>query len=204
MGARFGGRAFAPHRHDTYCHRGHRIPRSGVRLSRRGAHQHARRGRDPASGRTASRPRRRREGFRLFNRLYLLPSLIAAALEATAGQPLTLPFVPESVGRDPALAATLAGCHAGPPAAPLFAEALRQQRWPDALLRGDPSTPDRTERVARLAAPALARVRDYLDAECARAVRSEEFEAIGGLDRYSLAQQFRAVYGTSPYLVVTC
>jgi hypothetical protein len=112
--------------------------------------------------------------------------------------------VPESVGRDPALAATLAGCHAGPPAAPLFAEALRQQRWPDALLRGDPSTPGRTERVARLDAPALARVRDYLDAECARAVRSEEFEAIGGLDRYSLAQQFRAVYGTSPYLVVTC
>ena len=70
----------------------------------------------------------------------------------------------------------------------------------EALLRGEPSSRALADRrPARLDTAALARARDFLDAECARTVRSEELEAATGLDRYALARQFRAACGTSPY-----
>jgi AraC-like DNA-binding protein len=45
----------------------------------------------------------------------------------------------------------------------------------------------------------VARARDFLTAEATRAVASEELEMVSGLDRFTLARQFRALYGTSPH-----
>src|SRR5581483_11729507 len=62
----------------------------------------------------------------------------------------------------------------------------------------DPSI-RRKRRRAACDLAALARVRDFLDAEKTRVVTSAELEAIAGQDRYALARGFRAAYGTSPY-----
>jgi hypothetical protein len=105
--------------------------------------------------------------------------------------------VPDPVIRDPALAGILRAAMRAP-ANPLFAEALTSA-LAEALLNGDPSARGPLRERPRLDALALARVKDYLDAECGRTVRSEELERISGLDRYTLARQFRAAHGTSPY-----
>jgi AraC-like DNA-binding protein len=49
-----------------------------------------------------------------------------------------------------------------------------------------------------LAWPALRRVRERLLAEPVRAVPLAELERLAGLDRWTLARQFRAAFGTSP------
>lgn len=51
---------------------------------------------------------------------------------------------------------------------------------------------------------AVLRCCNFLTENCAEQVSSEELEAVSGLDRYSLARQFRRVLGTSPhrYLVM--
>jgi AraC-like DNA-binding protein len=105
--------------------------------------------------------------------------------------------VPDPVIRDPALAGILRAAMRAP-ANPLFAEALTSA-LAEALLNGDPSARGPLRERPRLDALALAWVKDYLDAECGRTVRSEELERISGLDRYTLARQFRAAHGTSPY-----
>ena len=46
---------------------------------------------------------------------------------------------------------------------------------------------------------AVARARDFLDANIEHVVRSAELEAITGLSRFALARHFRACLGTSPY-----
>jgi hypothetical protein len=46
---------------------------------------------------------------------------------------------------------------------------------------------------------AVERGRDFLRNRLAT-VQSSEVEAVTGLDRYQFARQFRAVYGTSPYV----
>jgi AraC-like DNA-binding protein len=45
----------------------------------------------------------------------------------------------------------------------------------------------------------LERARDYLDAHATDVVDSSRLEAMTGLDRFALARQFRAAFGTSPY-----
>ena len=46
---------------------------------------------------------------------------------------------------------------------------------------------------------AAALARDYLEENAERPVRSDELEAITGLDRYALSRHFRATYSTSPH-----
>ena len=41
--------------------------------------------------------------------------------------------------------------------------------------------------------------RDYLEEHALRLVRSDELEAVSGLDRYTLSRHFRALYATSPH-----
>ena len=41
--------------------------------------------------------------------------------------------------------------------------------------------------------------RDHLEANALRLVRSQELEAVTGMDRYRLARHFRAVFSTSPH-----
>jgi AraC-like DNA-binding protein len=50
---------------------------------------------------------------------------------------------------------------------------------------------------------AARRVRDYLNANCARVVPLAELEAATGRDRWSLSHDFRTFYGTSPYRYLT-
>jgi AraC-like DNA-binding protein len=57
----------------------------------------------------------------------------------------------------------------------------------------------RVARPRHVDVAALERVRQFLDAEKTRVVRSAELEAVTGLTRYELARQFRLRYGTSPY-----
>ena len=67
----------------------------------------------------------------------------------------------------------------------------------EALSSLDPSVSRQvTSKVDR---SALEKARDFLDENIEQTVRSKQLEAISGLDRYRLARQFRAAYGTSPY-----
>jgi AraC-like DNA-binding protein len=68
----------------------------------------------------------------------------------------------------------------------------------EALLDADPSCGGGATPI-RLDDSALARARQFLDAETIRVIRSSELEQITGLTRYGLARQFRSAFGTSPY-----
>lgn len=190
LAAHLHGRAFAPHRHDTYAI-GMTI--SGVQTFRyRGRERHCLPGEchvlhpdelhDGAAGTEA--------GF-AYRILYLDPALVQAVL---GGRPL--PFVTEPVVAarrlpEELIAAiadiddeidTVAAAGIAVLAAGMLAE-LEDRR---AAKR------DRPDLVA------LARVRDALAAEPHRPHRLEALERLSGLDRWSLARGFRAAFGVSP------
>ena len=77
----------------------------------------------------------------------------------------------------------------------------RSTRWCSAWPRGSSAGTLATRRSERL--PASTARRSSGPAHCLddrrAVVRSAELEAVTGLDRYELARQFRASYGTSPY-----
>jgi AraC-like DNA-binding protein len=187
--ASFLGQAFAPHRHDTYAIG---LTLSGVQTFRyRGAQRiclpgqlHILHPDEVHDGGAATE-----EGFS-YRILYIDPHLIG---EALGGGPL--PFV----------------------SAPIVdAEPLRQTIPAEVFDVGAPiddvSRVDLIAAVANLLAAvtlpaqkpkalacgALERVRDCLAANPARQHSMDELESFCGLDRWSLARQFRAAYGTSP------
>ncbi|CDX41033.1 Transcriptional regulator [Mesorhizobium sp. ORS 3359] len=189
--ARFHGNAFEPHRHDTYAIG---VTLHGVqRFHYRGALQHSMPGQaivlhpdelhDGGAG--------TEDGLR-YRILYLEPSLLLDCLD---GEPL--PFVRDAVVDDPALRDTLLSA-----LAPLneelgdlfvadFVAQLAQQ------LRRHAGKPAKSTGKTAWRAAALAR--DYLAENAERAVRSDELEAVTGLDRYALSRHFRATYSTSPH-----
>jgi AraC-like DNA-binding protein len=188
--ARLAGRAFAPHRHDTYAIG---VTLSGVQSFRyRGAQRaclpgqchvlHPDERHDGGAG-TA-------DGF-AYRIVYVDPALIQQAL---GGRPL--PFV-----ADPVLA----------PAA--FRGALPADLWRlDAPIDDVVAVElvgalaDLLARAARSAdAPpralhfsGLLRVRERIGADPAAQPPIATLEAVSGLDRWALARQFRAAFGTSP------
>ncbi len=189
--ARFRGRAFAPHRHDTYAIG---ITLAGIQIFRyRGVGRHCLPGQchilhpdelhDGASGTD--------DGF-AYRIVYVDPALIQQAL---GGRPL--PFVPDPV-------VDLTACQR---------EALSSS-WDmeapvDDLARSEIAaavadlvsavSPEGTgRRTTRLCLAGLLRVRDLLAARPARRPSIEELERVAGLDRWSLARQFRSAFGTSP------
>ncbi|AZO72207.1 MULTISPECIES: AraC family transcriptional regulator [unclassified Mesorhizobium] len=189
--ARFHGNAFELHRHDTYAIG---VTLDGVqRFHYRGALQHSLPGQvivlhpdelhDGGAG--------TEDGLR-YRILYLEPSLL---LDCLNGAPL--PFVRDAVVSDQALRGTLLSA-----LAPLdeelddlfvadFISQLARQLKRHA---GQPAKPTGT-----IAWRAAALARDYLEENAERAVRSDELEAITGLDRYALSRHFRATYSTSPH-----
>lgn len=196
MAAWFGGRAFAPHRHDTYAIG---VTESGVQgFDYRGSARISLPG-DIVILHPDELHDGRAEDDRGFGYaiVYVRPTLIAAAVEAIAGHPRPLPFVPDPVTRHPALATALRTA-AREPSAPLLADAL-VSALAEALLRGDPASRVNPDGAVRLDARAVARAQDFLDAECDRTVRSEELESVSGLNRFALTRQFRAACGTSPH-----
>jgi AraC-like DNA-binding protein len=192
--ARFGGRAFARHRHDTYAIG---LTEVGVQtFDYRGRVESSRPGQvvvlhpdEAHDGRPGA------EGAFGYRIVYVEPARIAEAARAIGGRSTPLPFVREPVSNNPTLARAVTAAFRTPPE-PLALDAL-VLRLTEGLLEG---TPD--EQLAgpprHLDHAALTRARELLDGR-STIVRSGELEAVTGLSRYELARQFRALYGTSPY-----
>jgi AraC-like DNA-binding protein len=192
----FRGRAYAPHRHDTYAigytiagaqcfdYRGETrasLPGNVIVLHPDELHD----GRAGTDG-----------GFR-YRMIYVEPALIGAAL---GGKPL--PFVGGGVSADPRLSAAVQV------ALDDFLDPLDDLRRDEILA----SLAETLDRVAdghprapiAVDASAIGRTREYLAAHLHRSITSRELESVAGIDRWGLARQFRAACGTSPhrYLVM--
>jgi AraC-like DNA-binding protein len=185
----FAHHQFAPHRHDTYAIG---ITLQGVQAFRyRGAAQRSGPGQafvlhpdELHDGRPGTAV-----GYR-YRILYIDPCLIADAL---GGRPL--PFLQGAVSDDRRLVAAIR------PALDLIQleELQRDQIVADlahALAAADHGW---TNKAASPDRSAVLRARAYLDARTEQTVRSDALEAISGLDRYTLARQFRQCLGTSPH-----
>jgi len=188
--ARFGARAFSPHRHDTYAIG---VTLAGVQtFSYRGETRHCLPGQchilhpdelhDGAPGTDDG------FGYRI---AYIDPALIQAAL---GGRPL--PFVPDPIQN--------LIRHQAQQLSPLWdmdAEITDLGRIEIAVAVADflllAAFDDvRATRALRLAG--LLRVRDAIAAHPAKRQPIEALERLAELDRWSLARQFRSAFGTSP------
>jgi AraC-like DNA-binding protein len=191
----FQGTAYRLHRHDTYA----------IGLTETGVQAFAYRGsthistpghvvvlhpdepHDGYAGNAAG------FGYRL---LYVEPSLIFEAVRLLSGHRSSLPFVRRPVVTSTKLATAIRAAFQDD-REPLTLDDL-VVRLAEGLLAADlGNTGAAIPRQLDLAA--IARARQFLDAETTRVVRSWELEAVTGLSRYDLARQFRAVVGTSPY-----
>lgn len=191
----FAGHGFDTHRHDTYAIG---LTDVGVQaFDYRGAAEISTPGKvvvlhpDETHDGRAGTP----DGFG-YRIVYVTPARIHEAARAICGRPCPLPFVREPVTANEALASTVAAAFQLDPE-PLAIDSLLL-RLTEALLDADRSIP-RDTRPIRLDVSALARVRQVLDAETTRVIRSSELEEVTGLTRYDLARQFRSAFGTSPY-----
>jgi len=191
--ARLRGRPFSRHRHDVYAIG---VTEEGIQaFDYRGTVERSLPGQvfvlhpdEPHDGRAEG------PGAFGYRQIYVNPARIAAALRALTTRPAPLPFAPP-VADDPVLARVVrtAFAHA---LEPLAVDALVLE-LAGGLLRCSATGPTGSLRC-RVDLPAVERGRDFLDSRLA-IVDSSEVEAVTGLDRYQLARQFRAVYGTSPY-----
>ena len=195
--ARFHGNAFTPHRHDTYAIG---LTLEGVQsFAYRGARRFSLPGNiivlhpdEVHDGGAATEA-----GLR-YRMLYLDPALIRRGLDSERA---ALPFLADPVFADPALAALL---HA---ALDPLDQALEELFVDDLLVRlarglarrsGQPLKPLRVP-----AARAATLARDFLAQHAGRPVRSQELEAVTGLDRFELSRHFRAMFATSPHRFLT-
>lgn len=199
MEAFFAGHAYDPHRHDSFAigftldgvqsfdYRGAQVDSTPGRL----IVLHPDEAHDGHAGAES--------GFR-YRMLYLEPRLVARALGSRAA---TLPFVRSAVLSDRRLGAALSFA-LGDLSRPF--EALEADQAvlmiAEALLALDSGARGRTG-TAAVCGRAVDAARDYLDAHFTRTVHSGELEAASGLDRYTLARQFRSRLGTSPYRYLT-
>jgi AraC-like DNA-binding protein len=188
--ASFLGQAFAPHRHDTYAIG---LTLSGVQTFRyRGAQRTSLPGQlhilhpdEVHDGAAATE-----EGFS-YRIVYIDPRLIG---EALGGGPL--PFVSAPVVDDALLRQAIPG-EVFDVDAPMDDVSRVDVIVAAAnLLAAAASRP--SEKPAAFAHGALTRVRDLLAANPTRWHSTDELERVGGLDRWALARQFRAAFGTSP------
>jgi AraC-like DNA-binding protein len=191
----FHGQAYHKHRHDTY----------GICLTTAGVQAFDYRGSAEVSAPgqvTVLHPDElhdghagTEEGFG-YRMLYVEPALIFEAVQAICGRACSLPFVRAPVTLNPKLAAAITSAFQST-REPLAIDSLITQ-LAEGLVEADPSC----RRIApprRFDIPALERVREFLDAQKTRVVRSAELESVTGLTRYELARQFRMMCGTSPY-----
>jgi AraC-like DNA-binding protein len=188
--AYFRGHAFSPHRHDTYAVG---VTLAGVQTFRyRGEHWHCLPGQlhilhpdevhDGAAGTD--------EGFG-YRIVYLDPRLVRRALGGKS-----LPFAPTPVVD-----------------ASSFPEEFSPELWDidteiDDVLRVEltvaiarllvAASSGEPPKLAPLDCHAVSRVRDLIAACPAERRSMAELERLSGLDRWTLARQFRAAFGTSP------
>ncbi|TIQ93357.1 MAG: helix-turn-helix transcriptional regulator, partial [Mesorhizobium sp.] len=124
----------------------------------------------------------------------LEPSIVLDCLDTIGA---SLPFVRNAVVTDPVFRTMLLSA-LGPLDQKLddlfvadFIAQLMQSLARHAGLQAKP--------IPRTAWRAASLARDYLEENVFRIVRSEELEAITGLDRYALSRHFRAAFSTSPH-----
>jgi len=191
----FAGHGFDKHRHDTYAIG---LTDVGVQaFDYRGAAQISTPGKvvvlhpDETHDGRAGTPGG--FGYRI---VYVAPARIHEAARAILGRAGALPFVREPVTANETLASTIEAAFRLDPE-PLAIDGLILC-LAEALLDADPSCGAGATPI-RLDGSALARARQFLDAETTRVIRSRELEEVTGLTRYDLARQFRAAFGTSPY-----
>ncbi len=188
--ARFHGRAYAPHRHDTYAI-GFTV--AGVQcFDYRGAARHSTPGRvfvlhpdELHDGRAGGEA-----GFS-YRILYLAPALVREALGDCA-----LPFVREPVSDDRRLGAA---AHAALSDLDDPVDDLRLTEIVASLADALKAASGERSGHASLDFSAVRRARDMLAAHCARGIDNAALEAETGLDRWALARQFRRAYGVSPH-----
>jgi AraC-like DNA-binding protein len=187
----FAGRAYEPHRHDTYAI-GQTL--SGIQSFRyRGAERASLPGRtmvlhpdEVHDGQSGSE-----DGFR-YRMIYIEPAAIQSVL---GGRPL--PFIKGGISSDPRL---FAAVRALLPAADARIETLE---FEDGLfelahaLEAAAGGPARA--IGALDYRAAERVRIYLHDSPEGTVTLETLEAIGGRNRWGLSRDFRRLFGTSPY-----
>ena len=188
--AHFQGQAFAPHRHDTYAIG---LTLAGVQRFRyRSEQRHCLPGQchilhpdevhDGAAGTEA--------GFS-YRMVYIDPGLVQDALD---GRPL--PFV-----SSPVLDAALLPTGFAAAAWDIDAEIDDVARVDIAAVLADLLLAAASVAAAKSAAldfAAVARVRDLIAADPSLRHSMAALERLAGLDRWTLARQFRALYGTSP------
>ncbi|WP_340116884.1 AraC family transcriptional regulator [Pelagibius sp. 7325] len=192
--AAFVRHRFSPHRHDTYA----------IGVTTRGVQAFTYRGAARASlvgDAFFLHPDELHDGgpggeeglgYRI---LYIDPALIGAAL---GGGPL--PFVADPVARAREIAAAVDAVFPHPE------DPREELREADAICAlaavlaktagcpaGPPVAPD----------PALKQVHDQLTDRCAEGISTSELEGLYGRDRFTLARQFRRIYGVSPSRFVT-
>jgi AraC-like DNA-binding protein len=184
------GEGFSTHRHDTYAIG---MTLRGVQTFRyRGEQRHCLPGDwhvlhpdEPHDGVAGTD-----EGFG-YRIIYLDPALVQ---EALGGAPL--PFVADPViarrDADPALAAWLRDIDDPLDEAERLTLTLRVVRT---LVRHSSARPGRR---APLALEALTRVRDLIADDPTTRHTLADFEQVSGLDRWTVARQFREAFGTSP------
>ena len=186
----FSGRAFAPHRHDTYAIG---VTLSGVQSFRyRGSARHSLPGQilvlhpDEVHDGYAGDDR----SFR-YRTAYLAPRDFQYVL---GGRPL--PFVKGGISDDPRLQAPvralLDDC----------ADVTPPLGWDDALFDLVTALEDvcgGSRPLGRTNREATQMARDFIDARLADPPTLGELEAATGQDRWQLSRDFRALFGTSPY-----
>lgn len=196
--ARFSGYAFAPHRHDSYAigytiagvqsfaYRGERrasLPGHIVVLHPDEIH-------DGEAGTD--------HGFR-YRMVYLEPVLIRAAMRDPSA---ALPFVRGGISRSTELFGALQAI-LGELDEPI--EGLQREealtRIADELAAASDNGP---RQPLRPDIAAMTRLATLMTEDCHEAIGSERLERESGHDRYAIARQFRACFGTSPhrYLVM--
>ncbi|WP_300532514.1 AraC family transcriptional regulator [Maricaulis sp.] len=192
--AAFSGRAFAPHRHDTYTFA---LTLAGVQsFDYRGACRFSLPGElvvlhpdELHDGQAGTE-----DGFR-YRGINIAPSNLVEALD---GRPL--PFIQGGRSTDTRLITLIAELvqDLSTPLAPLhWQTALAELAETLCALDAGEAEPRTPDKVSVLAA------RDFIDAHLIEPIQMEDLETATGVSRWQLSRDFRALLGTSPYRYAT-
>ena len=187
-------RPYSRHRHDTYSIS---VTRSGVQeFDYRGSVHRSLPGQvvvlhpdEPHDGRPGTDA-----GFIYFG-LHLDPAQVFEAACGEAGR-TSLPFVANPVMTDLALASVILSTFDGP-LEPLHADELVQAVSHSLLRNGHPRSYSAKRRV--LSDKVIGRAREFLEENCTRVVSAAELETACGETRFTVGEQFKRRFGTSPY-----
>ncbi len=190
----FSGKAYAPHRHDTYTIG---ITLQGVQsFDYRGTARHSLPGNivilhpdEEHDGRSGTDT-----GFR-YRAIYIEPALLQTALMRKP-----LPFIQGGISSDPRIlraAIALLGDIEHPLEALEFQDAI----YDLASVLHDIA--DNRNAVKSINYKAAEMARCYIDERVDQEISLEKLEQICGHDRWQLSRDFRLLYGTSPYRYLT-